>query len=70
MRSRMGYKVLADSNGEVPNGGQARNDLAKVLDSAESVLDDKESLLKAFSNAGAVLDAKAKEVNDTVSINA
>ena len=54
-----GDKVLADSDGKVPDGDQTRNDLAKDLDSAKNILNDKKSVFKAFANVKADLDAKA-----------
>ena len=65
-----GDKVLADSDGKVPDGDQTRNDLAKDLDSAKNILNDKKSVFKAFANVKADLDAKVKSVNDAVSAKA
>lgn len=65
-----GDKVLADSDGKVPDGDQRRNDLAKGLDSAKNILNDKKSVFRAFADVKADLDAKVKSVNDAVSAKA
>lgn len=65
-----GDKVLADSDGKVPDGDQKRNDLAKGLDSAKNILNDKKSVFRAFADVKADLDAKVKSVNDAVSAKA
>lgn len=65
-----GDKVLADSDGKVPDGDQRRNDLAKDLDSAKNILNDKKSVFRAFADVKADLDAKVKSVNDAVSAKA
>ena len=65
-----GYKALADSDGKVPDGDQTRNDLAKDLDSAKNILNGKKSVVKAFADVKADLDAKVKAVNDAVSAKA
>lgn len=67
---RNGDKVLADSDGEVLDGDQMRNDLTKALESAQNVLNDKQSVLKAFVDAKVELDVKVKAVNDAVSAKA
>ncbi|MBH9972053.1 hypothetical protein H3S93_07005 [Bifidobacterium sp. W8109] len=65
-----GDKILVDSDGKVPDGDQTRNNLTKALESAKDVLNDKQSVLKVFSDAKADLDAKVKAVNDAVSAKA
>lgn len=65
-----GGKVLADSDGKVPNGDRARNDLTKTLDSAKIVFNDKQLIFKILSDAKAELNAKVKAVNDIVSAKA
>ena len=65
-----GDKILADSDGKVPDGDQTRNNLAKALESSKNVLNDKKSVVKALADAKAKLDVKAKAVNDAVSAKA
>ena len=65
-----GDKILADSDGKVPDGDQTRNNLAKALESSKNVLNDKKSVVKALADAKAELDARVKAVNDTVSAKA
>lgn len=54
----------------MPDGDQTRNDLTKALDSAKYTLNDKKSVIKAFADAEAELDAKVKAVNNSVSAKA
>lgn len=65
-----GDKILADSDGKVPDGDQTRNNLAKALESSKNVLNDKKSVVKALADAKAELDARVKAVNDAVSAKA
>lgn len=60
-------KALADFCGKVPDGDRTRDDLAKALDSAKNIFNDKKSVLKAFVDAKAELNVKTKAVNDAVS---
>ena len=59
--------MLVDSDGKVPDGDQTRNGLTKALELSKNVLDDKKSVLKVFSDAKTVLNAKVRAVNDAVS---
>ena len=52
------------------DGDQTRNDLAKDLDSAKNILNDKKSVFKAVVDVKADLDARVKSVNDAVSAKA
>lgn len=65
-----GDKILADSDGKVPDGDQTWNDLIKALDSAKNVANDKKSVLTAFAYTKGELDAKVKAVNNAVSAKA
>lgn len=51
-------------------GDQKRNDLTKALGLAKKTLQNRKSLLKAFSGTNAELDVKVKAVNDAVSAKA
>ena len=63
-------KILADSNGKVPDGNHSRDELTKTLDSAEKTLEDRKSVLKTFTDAKTALDAKTQAVNNAVNAKA
>lgn len=59
-------KILADSNGKVPDGNHSRDELTKTLDSAKKTLEDRKSVLKTFADAKTTLDNKIQAVNNAV----
>ncbi|WP_216476358.1 PspA/IM30 family protein [Bifidobacterium sp. A11] len=59
-------KILADSNGKVPDGDHSRDELTKTLDSAKKILEDRKSVLKTFTDAKTTLDTKIQTVNNAV----
>ena len=63
-------KILADSNGKVPDGDHSRDELTKTLDSAKKTLEDRKSVLKTFTDAKTALDAKTQAVNNAVNAKA
>ena len=63
-------KILADSNGKVPDGNHSRDELTKTLDSAKKTLEDRKSVLKTFSDAKTTLDNKIQAVNNAVNAKA
>ena len=63
-------KILADSNGKVPDGDHSRDELTKTLDLAKKTLEDRKSVLKTFSDAKTTLDNKIQAVNNAVNAKA
>lgn len=63
-------KILADSNGKVPDGNHSRDELTKTLDSAKKTLEDRKSVLKTFTDARTTLDTKVQAVNNAVNAKA
>ena len=63
-------KILADSNGKVPDGDHSRDELTKTLDSAKKTLEDRKSVLKTFTDARTTLDTKVQAVNNAVNAKA
>ena len=63
-------KILADSNGKVPDGDHSRDELTKTLDLAKKTLEDRKSVLKTFADAKTTLDTKVQAVNNAVNTKA
>lgn len=63
-------KILADSNGKVPDGDHSRDELTKTLDLAKKTLEDRKSVLKTFTDAKTTLDTKTQAVNNAVNAKA
>ena len=63
-------KILADSNGKVPDGDHSRDELTKTLNLAKKTLEDRKSVLKTFADAKTTLDTKIQAVNNAVNAKA
>ena len=63
-------KILADSNGKVPDGNHSRDELTKTLNLAKKTLEDRKSVLKTFADAKTTLDTKVQAVNNAVDAKA